>query len=335
MSTRTPKHARDARLENEIGELNAMLEPAELAATRSYSAPKKPIVFIVGGARSGSTLALQALASSGLFGYPSNFMSRFPAAPYLLARIQRLYSEMDVLGEFPEFERGMDFSSLLGKTRGVLAPHEFWYFWRRYFHFPDPMSERTGAVVLTDREILLRELAGMEAVFQRPLLFKGSIFSWNIPLIASIFPKALFLHVTRDPVTQGASLLKARRVFSGDETHWYSWKIPDFERLQDLSPIEQVVGQAMSVDASVATGVRSLEQKRFLLAPYEELCGNPQGWLSRVGTWLRDAGIPVPKDFQNIDIDIRRTGQLLEPQERVALEAAHERLRAKYPANAV
>lgn len=325
-SPRTAKHARNARLEGEIGDLNAFLEPAELAATQGFETPEKPIVFIVGGARSGSTVALQTLAATGVFGYPSNFMSRFPAAPYLLARIQRLYSEMDVLGEFPEFAGKIDFSSLLGKTRGMLAPHEFWYFWRRYFRFPDPMSEDARSVVLDNHDALLRELAAMESSFQRPLLFKGSIFSWNIPFVASLLPNALFLHVTRDPVTQGASLLKARREFFGDEAQWYSWKTPDYEWLKDLSAVEQVVGQALSVDASVTRGAASLEEGRFLLAPYEDLCVNPRGWLSRVGSWLKNVGVPVPGDIYNVDVEIRRTGQTLAPEERLALETARDRL---------
>lgn len=328
--TRTDKHARDPRLEEEIRYLNAALEPAEVAATERFEAPQRPIVFIVGGARSGSTLALQTLVATGLFGYASNFMSRFPAAPFLLARIQRLYTDMDVLGEFPEFAGSMDFRSLLGKTRGMLAPHEFWYFWRRYFRFPDPMCEEDAAVQLTNQDLLLRELAAMESVFQRSLLFKGHIFSWNLPFIAGLLPNSLFLHVTRDPVTQGASLLRARREFFDDETQWYSWRTPDYSWLATLPPIQQVVGQAMSVDASVARGAATIRGECYLVAPYEALCENPGAWLSRVGNWLKAVGIPIPENFQDTQVAIRPKVQALPEKRRVALEQARDQFGTHY-----
>ena len=95
-----------------------------------------PIIFIMGCARSGTTLVSQYLARSREFCYPTNFISRFYYAPYIGALLQRLMFDLDTKGElFGSFKEAVDFKSVLGKTKAASSPNEFWYYWRRFFKF--------------------------------------------------------------------------------------------------------------------------------------------------------------------------------------------------------
>ena len=75
---RTTDFQRNKELETLLKELNDVLEPAEKSYLQSQSQVSNfPILFIMGAHRSGTTLFLQWLASTGVFCYQTNIISRF------------------------------------------------------------------------------------------------------------------------------------------------------------------------------------------------------------------------------------------------------------------
>ena len=72
---RLDQHKKNEHLENVFPEMQEILGGKELELLQGFSAPQETIYLIVGAARSGSTLMYQFLAKSGLFGYPTNFIS--------------------------------------------------------------------------------------------------------------------------------------------------------------------------------------------------------------------------------------------------------------------
>lgn len=127
---------RSAEQESLLQGVNDLLAEAERRIIEDSAGPTKPLIFIVGAPRSGTTLMLQWLAASGRFAYPTNLLSRFFKAPYIGVRIQQLLTDpsLDYRGELFELTgTTIDWVSNAGKTRGVLQPHEFFYFWRRFF----------------------------------------------------------------------------------------------------------------------------------------------------------------------------------------------------------
>jgi len=129
---------RNQTLESLLTEINTDLWTVE----KQLLTQKKtnyPVIFIVGPHRSGSTLMMQWLASSGLFSYPSNLLSRFYHAPIMGAKLQLLLADerYNFRDELKDFSSEIDFNSDNGKTKGALAPNEFWYFWRRFLPFTD------------------------------------------------------------------------------------------------------------------------------------------------------------------------------------------------------
>ena len=133
---RTDKYARVTALEALLKELNGNLAGAnEMYLEDSSECFSK--IFLVGPHRSGSTLLMQWLANTGLAAYPTNLLSRFFGAPLVGAKIQQLLTDprFNFRNEILDFNSDLNFSSDNGKTKGALAPNEFWYFWRRFLPF--------------------------------------------------------------------------------------------------------------------------------------------------------------------------------------------------------
>jgi Sulfotransferase family len=262
-----------------------------------------PLILVMGPLRSGMTLFTQWLANTGRVAYPTNLLSRFYQAPIIGAKVQLLltdprYNFRDELGEFAQ---QAEYKSENGKTRGVLAPNEFWYFWRRFLAEP-------GRDVWTDDELrqsldaqtMKSELSGMMDVFQKPFAAKGMLFNYNIPFLDAIFKKALFVQITRDPVTNVASILEARKRQLGSENEWYSFKIPEYPQLKDLDPITQSAGQVHYINKAVTLGMAAVDESRKLVVQYEDFCQAPgQVFIQLVGKLnLSDSKYSGPEHFK-------------------------------------
>lgn len=271
---------RNPQLENLLTSLNATLACAEehLLEKSSELGPDYPIIFIMGPLRSGTTLFTQWLANSGVVAYPSNLLSRFYAAPVIGAQIQLLLTDprFNFRNEILDFNNSISFESENGKTKGALAPNEFWYFWRRFLPFKDldwlPDEELFRVV---DQEKLVSELITLTRIFRKPFALKGMILNYNIPFLNAIFKKAIFIQIKRNPVTNIASILEARKRQLGNEKEWYSFKIPEYPQLKDLDPVTQTAGQLHHINTAIEKGMATVSESRKLIVKYEEFCQAP------------------------------------------------------------
>jgi len=275
---RRKEFQRNQRLESLLQEINGLLGPVEDRILQHHRMPKYPVVLIVGCPRSGSTLIMQWLASTGKFAYPTNLLSRFSGAPYIGALIQQLLTapEFSFRDEFFDLGSDISFSSSLGKTRGALAPNEFWYFWRRFF--PQEGFEYLDKESLQDLNTakFTAELAALEAVFGKPFAMKGLIINSNIPYISSVLDKALFVHLKRHPLYNAQSLLEARVKFSGHRRAWYSFQPAEYDKLKKFAPCEQVAGQVYFTNRAIEKGLEQIDTRRWLQVNYEGFCVNPE-----------------------------------------------------------
>lgn len=277
---RAPQFRRNSMLEQLLTELNGDLQRSEESLINlNLNQPMKfPLVLIMGPLRSGTTLFTQWLANTGLVAYPTNLLSRFYQASILGAKIQLLLTDprFNFRDELGEFAQQAEYRSENGKTKGVLAPNEFWYFWRRFLSEPqrdvwtDDELKRS-----MDIDTLRAELIGMMDVFQKPFAAKGMLFNYNIPFLDSIFEKVIFVQIKRDPVTNVASVLEARKRQLGSESQWYSFQIPEYQELKDLDPLTQVCGQVHYINKAVDEGLEAVNADRKLEVQYEDFCSNP------------------------------------------------------------
>lgn len=287
---RTEQFSRNTLLEKLLGELNSDLLVAEQEVIKAVpSEQSHPLVLVMGPMRSGTTLFMQWLANTGLVAYPTNLLSRFYQAPILGAKIQLLLTDprFNFRDELGEFFQQTEYRSENGKTKGALAPNEFWYFWRRFL--TEPQRD-----VWTDDELkqsmnintLRAELIGIMEVFQKPFVAKGMLFNYNIPFLNSVFDNVIFVQIKRDPVTNVASVLDARKRQLGNETEWYSFKIPEYSELKNKDPVTQVCGQIHYINNAVDKGLDEVEPNRKLVIQYEDFCIRPEYYFHRLAEKL-------------------------------------------------
>ncbi len=277
---RMPAFQRNARLESVLDVLNGELATLGEHISLRYDQPHNPPVLILGCARSGTTLLLQWLAAGGDVTYASNLIARFFAAPWIGARVQQVLTDPgcacgDEFADLAGADTSLWYRSDLGKTRGLLAPNEFWYFWRRFFPTGElaRIDESRWDPALGTR--FAAELAAWEHVTGRPLALKAGILSWNLPLLARLLPRAIFLHVSREPLANLQSLLLARRRYFGCDDLWYSHKPDEYAELADLPVPDQLAGQLAATERAIATGLAGLSPQRVLAISYEDFCADP------------------------------------------------------------
>lgn len=275
---RTAEFERNLLLERLLNEINTELSVVENCLVQNQTLDL-PVVFILGPHRSGSTLMLQWLANTGLFCYPTNLLSRFYRAPIVGAKLQLLLADerYNYRDELKDFRTIIDFNSDNGKTKGALAPNEFWYFWRRFLPFGDLDYLRTDELLQkSDTEMLKAELAGMMNVFKKPMALKGMILNYNIDFLDQLFKRAIFIHLKRDPLTNIKSALNARERQLGNITEWYSFKIPEYYDLIKMNPYEQVAGQIFHINNAIEKGLMNVEEHKKINVQYEDFCENPK-----------------------------------------------------------
>lgn len=293
---------RNQDLEELIVEINTLLGKIDKSTLQKTESPKFPILVILGVARSGTTLLMQWFANSGIFSYPTNFLSRFYGAPYIGAKLQQLLFDIkyNFNNELYDFSDKIEYSSNLGKTTGPLAPNEFWYFWRRFFKF--------GEIQILDKEMernsdtgsFRAELASIQEVFNKPLVMKGNLVNWNIPFISKISDKILFIHIKRDPVHNMRSLLSSRVKYFNSEEPWYSFKPLEYEKLKNLSPIEQVAGQVYFTNKAISKGLESVDQSRWIEIDYEAFCADPKKLFDRIKIMLNNRGYNCNQQYDGL-----------------------------------
>lgn len=305
---RTQNFKRNNSLEEFLTEINNDLWKTE-ENLLNIKEPEYPIIFIMGPQRSGTTLIMQWLANLG-FAYPTNLMSRFYKSPIIASKIQRLLTDemYNYRNEIRDFNSSIDFSSENGKTRGSLAPNEYWYFWRRFLPFKEldylPTQELLEKV---DIDTFKSEFAGIVDVYQKPFALKGIILNYNIDFLDKIFEKAIFIHTKRDPLTNIESALKAREKQLGSIDEWYSFKIPEYNELRKLNPYEQVAGQIYHINKAVENGLENVAEHKKMIVNYEEFCENPKKFYDELKEKLEVQGYSLDKEYDGEDkFDVTR-----------------------------
>lgn len=300
-SIREETFKRNSSLEDFLNEINSDLTCVEKKLLTKKE-PEYPLLFIMGAHRSGTTLIMQWLASLRSFAYPTNMMSRFYKAPIIASKIQMLLTDekYNYRNEILDFKSNINYSSENGKTKGALAPNEFWYFWKRFLPFEKDLDYLSTDELLdkVDIDTFKSELAGMVNVFQKPFALKGMILNYNIDFLDKLFSKAIFIHVKRDPLTNIESALKARERQLGSIYEWYSFKFPEYNELKKLTPHEQVAGQVYHINKAIESRLKNVVEDKKIVIPYEDFCDNPEKYYSELIKKLRVQGYDISLDYK-------------------------------------
>lgn len=301
---RTSAFKRNLDLESLLRDINSNLWIAEQNVIKNYTTPELPIIFIMGAMRSGTTLFMQWLANTQMVSYPTNLLSRFYNSPVLGSKIQLMLTDerYNFRNELGEFNQNSSYTSENGKTTGVLAPNEFWYFWRRFLINPDRDDHSNIDLEASmDTKLLLAELAGIVDTFKKPFACKGMLFNYNIEFLSSLIDNALFIHLKRDPVYNMQSVLSAREKQLGSRNNWYSFKIREYPDLSTLDPVKQVAGQIFYINKAISQGQSQLHENNKLEVSYEDFCNNPKAVYELIALKLENLGYKSIKKYSGED----------------------------------
>ncbi len=263
---RTAAYAKNPDYEGVVAKVNEQLAALPQSTT---TAIEHPIVFITGLPRSGTTLLYQALAATGAFGYPSNFMARFFARPAIGAQIQRLAEAWLVRGP-------MSFESSAGNTKAWYEPHEFGYFWERHFPFSEHHQPGASVLAALDTSALTQDFAELQDDVDGPLLFKNLILGYVNSFLATTYPTSRFVHMERPMFHVAQSLIHLRREFYGSDDVWLSATPSTADRLLQASAAKQVAHQIATLQAALDDTRSQVGPNRWHTLSYEEFCRSPR-----------------------------------------------------------
>lgn len=297
---RKNKFKRREELEKQLQKLNNLLRITEEKVILNFEKPKYPVVMVLGAPRSGTTLITQWLASTGFFSYPTNIMSRFYDSPYIGAQIHKILVDLDINNEILGNNKDINYNSELGRAKGSCAPHEFWYFWRRFFPYDNICFYDNEFLKKVDQKTFVSEIAAMENVFNKPFMLKANIICYNILFINKILPKCIFIHIKRESFYNIQSILESRKKFYGTEKEWYSFKIKEYDQLKKLNPVHQVVGQVYYTNKIVEEQFRKLDDKNKIKINYEDFCENPKKLFEELKNKLFFNGYDLKFDYKKI-----------------------------------
>lgn len=314
---RTKGFRHNNNLEDLLKDINECLSIAEKEVIFERK-QKNPLIFIMGPHRSGTTLMTQWLAATGEIAYPTNMLSRFYGAPIIGAKIQRLLTDekYNFRNEILDFNCEQNYQSENGKTKGALAPNEFWYFWRRFLQYDSEIEYIEDEKLLQQENMKLMrdEFIGITEVFEKPFALKGLICNYNIGFLDKLFDKALFIYTKRNPYTNVESALKARERQLGDKKEWYSFKIPEYPELIKIeNPIKQTAGQIYHINKAVQAGLEAVAENRKLVVEYEDFCEDPEKYYKLLTEKLALQGCEINPVYKG-EKQFRVTREMINPE---------------------
>lgn len=226
---------------------------------------EKPVVFILGLPRSGTTLVYQYLVHRLQVAYFTNGVGKYPHAALLMT-----WWERKRYGEYRS-----DFQSQYGKMIGPVSPREAGGFWARFFDLEQ--YTRFEQVSPARIRILQRTIAGVQHLFGDVAFVNKNVkHMLRLDALARIFPHALFLIVERELPEVALSVLRGRYANLADPHAWWSVRPPDYPSLKDLSLPEQIAGQVRGLARQMDADLAQIPATRVVRVAYSAFCQEPE-----------------------------------------------------------
>lgn len=269
MMNKDSKYKKDQKIEDLFSNFNQKLSELESEEIASFDSPRQDVIFIVGPQRSGTTLLMQLIANRFIVNYPDNLIARFWKAPYLGAQLK---SKLD-------YNPDLSLKSDLGFTNGIAQPHEFGYFWKRWFDdYQLPFFSEKNSSELN------KELAAWQSINEMPLVFKNLIqVVPNLDHLAKSIDNCKFIFVSRDDLYVIQSTLQSRKKLFGNTKSWFGIKPNHFSKIIEQSdPLLQCTEQVFYLNQQLSNFKKSLNPKRYCTVNYEKLVDNPNLELDKI-----------------------------------------------------
>jgi len=276
--------------------------------------PKKPLVFVGGASRGGTTIMDQVLIGSLPVTYLNNLTAVFPRSPIVANRI---------LGRFLRKPTGT-YVNFYGRTAGFAGRNDGLHIWDRWLgndRYRPPTSLEPAVA-----DDMRRFFGAFEAAFGGPFINKNNALAVCADVVAAALPTSYFVCVRREPFFNVQSLLGTREFIQGGRKAPYGVGDPAYAGRTDVDPIEEVCAQVLYIQRRMQELQKLLGPERFWIVDYEEFCRAPYAVAERVADEIlkikvdRDAIRAAAKPLESTNT-VR-----LSPEDREKVEATLARL---------
>lgn len=267
---------KDPVLESGLFALNKAIKDIDIDKIYpSLNKPSKPIIFVLGMQRSGTTVLTQVLQYKLTLATVNNFIAKFWDNPVMGAI---LYTSIYGNSSPPR-----NLESYYGKTKSVHAPHEFSYFWQKHFRMDNlPIYNPAKAIAKIDWIQLKQELETLTKVLNKPLVMKGFDLVFHLKKFAYVMPSAYFVFIERDTIDNAVSLYEGRQAYYGDPSIWLGSYPDNYGRIKSMEPKKQILEQVKAFNRMFKAGLEGLPENRHCSISYENLAKQPEATLNHI-----------------------------------------------------
>lgn len=251
--------------------LDKLLSVAERRLYARAEPPKKPLVFVGGASRGGTTIMDQVLIGSLPVTYLNNLTAVFPRSPIMANRLFGRFLQKPTPGTYVNF---------YGRTSGFAGRNDGLHIWDRWLgndRYTPPT--RLEPAVADD---MRRFFGAFEAAFGGPFVNKNNALAVCADVVAAALPTSYFVCVRREPFFNVQSLLATREFIQGGRQAPYGVGDPAYAGRTDVDPIEEVCAQVLYIQRRMQELQRLLGPDRFWIVDYEEFCRAPYAVAERV-----------------------------------------------------
>ncbi|WP_298504543.1 sulfotransferase [uncultured Maribacter sp.] len=262
-----------------------------------------PIILVLGGSRSGTTLLYQTLERYLNVSYISNCIAFFINSPISAFKLfHRL---------IPKAAKSSQ--SYFGSVQGFGGPNDAFFLWNRWLgddrnYAPEDISEESKVEMRAFFNSWLRTT-------KKPFLNKNNRNSLCAPMFDKIFPNIFFVEIYRNPVFVAQSIILSRRTVQGSDKIGWGLLSKDSEINDDsLAYIDDICQQVYEVDQLLAKNRAKIDPKKYVRVSYEDFCENPSAIIELVGTRALDQTI-YDTSLVNLKFSKASNGQRLTDEE--------------------
>ncbi|MCC6300286.1 MAG: sulfotransferase [Anaerolineales bacterium] len=257
-----------------------VLQIRESALYRRAAKPERPMIFVCGAPRTGTTLATQVLLNHLPVQYLNNLTAVFPRSPIVANQL---------FGKLAK-RRVATYSSFYGKSDHFSGPNDALYLWDRWL---GSNRERIReSLTAAEKSDMVRFFGAFQEAFPGPLLNKNNNLNVQAQVVAEVFENAYFVCMTRDPLHLAQSLYLARLDIHGDADFPYGIHDPDRGVTQDV--VEDVCRQVLFHHKKIHEQQKAIGAERFWIVPYEQFCSQPDTLVMRAAEKI--LGVSVRSD---------------------------------------
>ncbi len=252
--------------------LDFLLSISEKKKLKRSKDSSLPIILVLGGSRSGTTLLYQTLERYLPVSYISNFIASFVNSPITA---YKLFHRL-----IPKAPEG--YNSYFGSVKGFGGPNDAFFLWNRWLgenrnHVSEDLSEKSKIEMRTFFNTWLETT-------KRPFLNKNNRNSLCAPMFDKIFPNIFFVEIYRDPVFVAQSIILSRRTVQGSDKIGWGLLSKDSENSDDpLAYIDDVCQQVFEVNQLLKKNRAEIDSRKYIRISYEEFCENPGAIIKLVG----------------------------------------------------